>query len=531
MPDDKNFVTLKKENMPDFKIGDQVKATLANLWKEGQKEVTVSKPTPKIQDLPPPVSVLSPADFKFSKISKPKKMSLEDLSLPATWLDEFLAQNTKIASSDYLQISTSHPTKHAYFGTLEKFNDKELPPIEDFFIKVEKITSKPVVPKDDDVKITVKKKSPKSTAIGTRTKPPQIAPSKAIPDFSWNGAIENVVFVTDTLPSDYLGGDGRLKVDLGARLAKAMNVKPHYTTVYGIGEACAEHNNALFISINEDVSWGALYSRYGQFPHFSLAISNDLDGYSRSRETDFRFEPIFNSTAYQHSPKQRAFTIDILPSRITPEIIAEAAASEDRLRSDGKPLIALMLRAQGDEQIERVSRIAKSLADRHGARFVLCAGPATNGDTSYEAKRHFQDISGTIIYPWGGSYNPYLAILGAATHFINTGTLSTTSDLIATGKPVYYTEDNVSSMHGRIAETSNGHLRAHLFKDHAVQEFSEQMLDIAPPALSIRERYAREWDRVGAEFADIITKILVERFAPNSPKFEPDVARKRVACG
>ena len=351
--------------------------------------------------------------------------------------------------------------------------------------------------------------------------PPNVSFVSATGDKPNFGIIKNVAFVTPIDPDAPLDGDDRLIIDLGAKLARGMNLAPRYVKELD-ADVDVQSPDTLYIAINCSVFRPDLPTKY---PRHSVAISNDLSYFARNHKTDFRFEPSFDYPAYKHAPLQRAFRIDTLPSRVTPEVIAEAASKYDELRTDGEPLIAIMLKEQSLEHIQKASRIARTLSDKHGAHFILCDGPFVD----QQLHLHFEDIPGTRIYPWGQTPNPYLALLGAATHLVTSGSLSTTSDLLATGKPVYYMEcDGVSKPSGF---NSNGYLRKQLFQRKAVQFFSEKMLDIPPPDQSIRTRYAQEWDRVGLEFAGAIANLIQVNTAPHVPHFGSELAHRHVTYG
>ena len=344
--------------------------------------------------------------------------------------------------------------------------------------------------------------------------------------FTYDGTFDNVVFVTDYAPGDHLGGDGRLVIDLGARLAEAMNIKHRHLESNMIDPTDPKNHNALYITVNCKVAERHMHKSCRQL---SVAISNDINSYARDNNTDFRFESHFREADYGHlSPT--VFKINTLPSRITPEIIADAAAKNAELKTNGKPLIAIMIRDQLPDHIEGMEKIAKSLAKRHAARFVLCAGLSTDYHMRDDLSALFKKIPDTIKYPWINKSDSYFATLGAATHFVTSGTLSTTSDLLATGKPVYYLKnDAISRVSGKIRKSCNGRLRTNLFRDGAVKLFSEKIVDTPPPAQSIRTWYAEEWKRVGAEFATALRAVLERHSVPNTPGFGLGIAGKQAA--
>ena len=365
---------------------------------------------------------------------------------------------------------------------------------------------------------------PPSPAVSV-PKPHYVAPVKAAPQhhplferiLPYDGTFNNVVFVTHSDPNENgLRGDSRLSLDLGARLASAMNIVPRYVAPYEVDSVEAGNDGHIYVAINCDIP--AKYNKV------TIAISNDINRQSECGVADFYFKPRFGYGDERQVPNQRVFPINTLPSRATPEIIAAEASKIEALRPDGKPLIAIMLREHGYGQLINLSRIADTLRHKHSARFVFSTGPGTSISNS-AIREIFGSTPNDFISFWGATQNPYLSILGAATHFVTSGTLSTTSDLLATGKPVYYTDDGTSDL------GTDRRFRAQLFKDLAVQRFTTEILDMPPPDASIRALVADEWKRIGAEFVSAFTAFLKAHAAPNIPGAAPEIACQKAACG
>ena len=104
----------------------------------------------------------------------------------------------------------------------------------------------------------------------------------------------------------------------------------------------------------------------------------------------------------------------------------------------------------------------------------------------------------------GQAENPYLWMLGAATHLVTSGTISTTSDLLATGKPVYYTDMEPLCSEDR-------ELKNKLMAGKVVGHFDAKMLNRAPPSPKIRHKYQESWGKISEKFYDDLNALLVRR--------------------
>ena len=501
MPSDKDLLHFNEPIPPDAGILQKLAIAQANAQNVEKLQAALTETWKKVKEDNSSPTKSGPPSSAF-------QLKLEDLVKPSLYGDEWLEKTSPYFSSKYSMIA--HPSSVQDTKLLKHKHTKHKYVLFEVYIPFKNAAVK----------------SQAETIPSAPVAPALAAPAILKPECSWNGSFENVVFVTECRPSDRLCGDARLAIDLGARLSNAMNVAPRYIQVSDLYPADFPDRHHLYVTVNCD----GLPPKY---PRASLAISNDIDYHARTRKTDFRFEPSFNRTFYEHKPEQRAFAIDTLPSRITPELIAEAASKNEQLTPDGKPLIVIMLRAHGCDQLQSAMVIAQSLAHKHGARFALCTGPNATSyvDASIDGQSWDQNIPGILKFPWHKQPNPYLALLGAATHFVTSGTLSTTSDLLATGKPIYYMDDGLTIENYKIVASCNGRLRKKLFDDKAVQHFSHEMLDVPPPDQAIRTRYAQEWGRVSAEFVRSFASHLKERYAPDNPGFERDFMRSQAMCG
>ena len=276
-----------------------------------------------------------------------------------------------------------------------------------------------------------------------------------------------------------------------------MNIVPRYISRSKFHPAHAKSGHTLYVTINCE-----LPKRYTAA---SISINNDVNHQDKCSAANFHFEPKFGRTYRGSQHKQIVFPIETLPSRISPEIIAEAAAQSDRFKTDGKPLIAIMIKDAFPIQLHDTARIAQALTAKHDARIAICVSPGLMNYQLCKIQDVFRRVPDELKCFWGQKPNPYLALLGAATHFVTSGTLSTTCDLLATGKPVYYTNDGTSDI------GCDMRFRDSLLQNKIVQPFSTDILDTAPPDAACRALYAEEWKRVGAEFADALAQHLRTR--------------------
>ena len=320
-------------------------------------------------------------------------------------------------------------------------------------------------------------------------------------------AYRKVVFVgtsysNDGKDCDKLSGDGRLEIDLSAKLAPALNLPTSFCTRYDVRKKSPDRKS-LYITLNSEVPIG--------FDHVAININNDCINYSVNGNFYFdpsfnAFEPFLNAFAQKNPKDAFVYPVKILPSRVTPQAIARAVLKKP-FAAEGKPVIALMLRNPELDDLVRIKKIAEILQQKHQAKFLISTGPRTAISTEEQIQESFKDFGGVQMFLWEmsqGAKNPYLWMLGAATHVVTSGTLSTTSDLLATGKPVYYTDIGLP---GRC----NSSLREALLIDNAVGQFDEGMLDRAPPPEAIRLSYQEAWNELAGKFCEDLKTHLARR--------------------
>ena len=308
-------------------------------------------------------------------------------------------------------------------------------------------------------------------------------------------AYSSATFVCHSSHDERLAGDERLVVDLSARLASSLTIPTAVIPYYDIRNK-TDAGTTLYIAVNTTLP-NALHP-------VSICINNDLNYYEKNAH--FYFEPFFAPFGYELSGDARVYPVKTLPSRVTPQNIADAVLRKP-FDSDGKPVIALMLRGPDLDDLMQIKHIVKTLRQRHQARFLISTGPMTLLSSEEEIEKAFKGFSNTQVFLWEkseGSENPYLWMLGAATHVVTTGTLSTTSDLLATGKPVYYT--HMAPLCGEDQQ-----LKDKLVADNAVGQFDSHMLSRKPPSEAIRLSYKESWDELSGKFREDLNLFLARR--------------------
>ena len=326
-------------------------------------------------------------------------------------------------------------------------------------------------------------------------------------------AYSSAVFVCDFYsPGERLTGDGRLVIDLCARLAAGLNIPTSFSTDYDVWTKLYHDKRTLYIGVNCDVS--------AELNPVSVSICNDFFNYSNN--SDFYFQPFFAPLNSELPNKPCIYPIRTFPSRATPQNIAKAFAKKP-IDFDGKPVIALMLRNADLHELISIRRTAHILHKKHQAKFLIGSGPRTDENCEEGIRQIFKDLDCVQMFSWHkleGLENPYLWMLGAATHLVTSGTLSTTSDLMATGKPVYYTDMCPGNSYDE-------GLRDRLVADHAVGQFDEGMLERAPPSAAIRLSYQESWNELSRRFCADLKSLLARR---NNQSLNPS-AEARVTNG
>jgi hypothetical protein len=315
---------------------------------------------------------------------------------------------------------------------------------------------------------------------------------------------QKIVFICPAKPSEnLLSGDQRLAVDLADKLALGFNIPSEIVTPSDLGLDKSEINalsqDCLYVGVNY-----ALPENYGSAHQFiSVAINSDQCWFSCFRKSDVYFEPFYRR--FSDTQNSIVHPITTLPSRITPEAMS-AETAEGKFDTKGRPVIAIMIRDMAPERIVELANIARILSQRHNACFLVGTGPRTNLGTEALLEKEFENIPDSYVHCWNksrGQPNPYRWMLGAATHFVTSGTLSTTCDMLATGRPVYY--------NGAELRSPDDVLKDKLIREGSVGELSVDMLDKPPPNEEARRFYMNEWRELAAHFADDVAKILQRR--------------------
>ena len=308
-------------------------------------------------------------------------------------------------------------------------------------------------------------------------------------------AYSHAVFVSNYFSWDEeMHGDGRLVVDLSEKLAAGLDISTTFSTFNNL-ERKYPPDKALYIAVNCDVIGRNVVS---------IRINNDCTSYGPN--SDFYFEPFFTPFNIKFPADAFIYPIKTLPSRATPDNIVKEALKYP-FASDGRPVIAFMLRDPELGDLVKIKQTADILRQKHQAKFLISTGPRTCQETDRRIQRIFADFADTKMVLWNKlekDQNPYLGILGNATHLVTSGTLSTTSDLFATGKPVYYTDTPMF-----VSESIE--MRNRLFADGAVGEFDSHMLSRDPPPAKIRRSYHEAWDKLSQKFCDDLNVLLGAR--------------------
>ena len=312
-------------------------------------------------------------------------------------------------------------------------------------------------------------------------------------------AYRSVSFVCDYKAHERLDGDKRLEVDLCARLADGLDLPCHFFTREDKYEKDAK-DKTLYIAVNSQLPQ--------RLNPVTVCINNDCNNYMDNG--DFYFEPFFlpfamsiNETFPENA---HVYPINSLPSRVTSQNIADELR-KNPFNSDGKPVIALMFRNPEWDDLTAIKQIAETLQQKHQARFLISTGPRSYISKEEEIQKTFKDLDGVQIFLWELSYgaeNPYLWMLGAATHVVTTGTISTTSDLLATGKPVYYTDIKPLC-------SEDKRLQVGLLSRKVVDHFDAEMLDRKPPSEDIRRKYQEAWSESSKRFCGDLNLLLAKR--------------------
>ena len=315
-------------------------------------------------------------------------------------------------------------------------------------------------------------------------------------------AYSSVSFVCGYNRGERLNGDRRLEVDLCARLSDGLNIPSHFFSTDDDYEK-DDDGKTLYIAVHCRLP--------ERLKPVSICINNDRNNFRNYG--DFYFEPFFKPFIGEFPENAHVYPINILPSRATQKNIASELIKEP-FSSDGKPVIALMLRGPRLYDLVKIKQIAESLQQKHQARFLISTGPRSYSGPEEIIQTLFKDLDHVQMFLWDmscGAQNPYLWMLGAATHLVTSGTISTTSDLLATGKPVYYTDIPPLCSY-------DGKLKDELLAKNAVGHFDDQMLDRAPPPDKIRRKFQKSWIELSRRFCKDLNALLQRR----NNQFQPD---------
>ena len=335
-----------------------------------------------------------------------------------------------------------------------------------------------------------------ANAKKARPKPAAKKPAKSKSSPTSSEAYENVAFVCNYIfTSNRLTGDARLEIDLSERLATNLNLPARFLSANEANAKCS-NDQTLFIALNCELP--------KRLNPVSIRINNDCNNYGEN--ADFYFEPFFEPFGRWISEDAHVYTIKTLPSRVTPQTIADAFR-KDPLDFGGKPVIALMLKNPNSDELTYIKRTTDALYRTHQAKLLISTGPRTDPYIEEEIKEAFAGPNCDRIFLWNkseASENPYLWMLGAATHVVTSGSLSTTSDLLATGKPVYYADPfSLCGVERRMKDK--------LVSDNAVGQFDDQLLCGEQPPIDVRQSYHGAWTELSRKFCKDLNGLLVAR--------------------
>jgi len=340
-----------------------------------------------------------------------------------------------------------------------------------------------------------------------------------------------VVFVCPHMPQDRLQGEDRLPVDLAGKISENLRVPYSYDTpdnimtVSSLWPPPRYSSKTLFIVLNSNVidypsngnrqrifvsvhsgQWRFDFGSDNKYITPFFFKTNQL-----GQKPDVYFEPSYSRLS--QITDETTYFMDTLPSRVTKENIAQAAL-KNPTSAEGRPVIGIMFRNATLTEMDNIVRIMLSLSQNHQVMFLLSTGPATAPLAEEKLEEKLKQIPDCQAFYWhkqNNEPNPYLSILGNATHLVTTGTLSTTSDLLATGKPVYYLDREPD-------DERDAALKDILCADSVVGIFSEDMLDTPhPSSAQIRQTYADQWGTVCQNFVAAIPEILAKQ-TPTRPK-------------
>ncbi|MGB9153998.1 MAG: hypothetical protein WCD70_13035, partial [Alphaproteobacteria bacterium] len=352
---------------------------------------------------------------------------------------------------------------------------------------------------------------------------------------------DKICFVTSG-PFTGHGGDERMVLDLAANLGQHFSIPSEIHPL----QNCTSENSftqnprTLFVMINcyiKDIPAWVRASRNV----LSVGIQNDISFHDPA---NVLFDPSF----YQFTPARRklarlAYDFSILPSRVgRPPIPLRQTESQQCILPKkagtfseeswpildalpAKPIIAIMARYPNDYELGRLVETCKQLNTKQGVRVLISTGPASGADEENIAKA-FEELPDAHIYRWhtqGGKNNPYLSMIARADYLVTSGTLSTTADLVQSGKPVFYVPRSASVLEAfqKISQTRqfpdtfdqyspNEGCRVKLFADGVVKIFDGTILDHPESEndAKIRKTYTQEWDKIGTRFAiDVTTRL------------------------
>ena len=330
-------------------------------------------------------------------------------------------------------------------------------------------------------------------------------------------------------------------LDLAKNLGEHFGIAWEVANTYTLRDKIEQNPRALFIALNMESA--ALIVPAKNI--VTAGIQNDLP-YRYVSQCDVMFNPSFHPFQFWGEQKKPQLTYDIhtLPTRITqeaapkkndaaPNIPVSADVETSLFFSEkdwaiidalpAKPVVVIVIRSAGPDNLLHMADICKQLNEKHGGvRFLISTGPASYAGTTADVKHAFHDLDDVHIYSWfkhSGEDNPYLSMIARADCVVTTGTISTTSDLVRSGKPIFYlpyaysdkqrlTEKRHPALDEKLCPDTS--FMARHFADGLVDIFDATALDPArnDQTVKIREEAAKAWDKIGAQFViDIRTRL------------------------
>ena len=322
-------------------------------------------------------------------------------------------------------------------------------------------------------------------------------------------------------------------LDLADLLAARFNLP---WEIARLNEAKAEERlkkdpGTLFIVINQ--SYNPLCKKFKNNV-ISVGINNDIKQFA---QCEIYFDPYFKPVQKSLIKKnQKRIRIKTLPSRINSLVMrneqsedaTEQSASESKTVSkparfssrpwkhkkpyikpvfSNTPIISIMIRSLDANELENMLKICHKLNEKYGARFLISTGPRSDISESF-IEEQFSKIAGSEVYCYSkmdGKDNPYTDMIARADFHMTSGTISTTSDLLGTGKPIFYLKWGT--------EAADKAFFKMLRTENMVHPFTENCLDRLPNNHAIRQRYAEEWVHHADKFVAYALKTFQQKMA------------------